>query len=172
MRQWIKVKSRKGWCSDPNLSTKVPFVRFYPNVWSSISFQARLNSSPFEFSLPKAEFKSLHYNSVCHKLDSLVQAFFWHFYGSGCSWSLPVRWVLKLKSLSFFSKSLSFLTRALEFIQKPWSFEDLELFFEKMTGFGGKLGKNAQNVTFVGELCANRSTFCSFTAKVLKIKWV
>ena len=48
--------------------------------------------------------------------------FFWQFYGSGYSWSLPVRWVLKLKSLSF-------LTRALEFIQKPWSFEDLEGFF-------------------------------------------
>ena len=66
--------------------------------------------------------------------------FFQHFYGSGCSWSLPVRWVLKLKSLSFFSKSLSFLTRALEFIQKPWSFEDLELFFWKNECFWWKIG--------------------------------
>jgi len=38
----------------------------------------------------------------------LQQAFFQHFYGSGCSWSLPVRWVLKLESLSFFPQGLEF----------------------------------------------------------------
>ena len=52
--------------------------------------------------------------------------FFQHFYGSGCSWSLPVRWVLEPKSLSFFSKCLSFFPRALEFFPKHWNFEDLE----------------------------------------------
>ena len=41
-----------------------------------------------------------------------------------------------------------------------------------MTVFGGKSGKNAPNMAFFGALRANRSTFCSFTAKVLKIKWV
>ena len=41
-------------------------------------------------------------------LIALVHRLFWHFYGSGCSWSLPVRWVLKLEILSFSSKSLSF----------------------------------------------------------------
>ena len=34
--------------------------------------------------------------------------FFWHFYGSGCSWSLPVHWVLKLESLNFFPWPSSF----------------------------------------------------------------
>ena len=41
-----------------------------------------------------------------------------------------------------------------------------------MTVFGGKSVKNAPNMAFFGALRANRGTFCSFTAKVLKIKWV
>ena len=45
-----------------------------------------------------------------------------------------------------------------------------------MTGFGGKTAKNAPickyaNMAFFGKLRANRSTFCSFTAKTMKIKW-
>ena len=44
-------------------------------------------------------------------------------------------------------------------------------FFEKeMTVFGGKLVKNAPNLAFFGALRANRSTFGSFTAKMLKRK--
>ena len=43
-------------------------------------------------------------------------------------------------------------------------------FLKKMTVFGGKLGKNAPNMAFFGALRANRGTFCSFTAKVPKIK--
>jgi len=39
-----------------------------------------------------------------------------------------------------------------------------------MTVFGGELGKNAPNMAFFGALRENRCTFCSFTAKVLKIK--
>ena len=41
-----------------------------------------------------------------------------------------------------------------------------------MTGFGEKSVKNAPNMAFFGALRANRSTFCLFTAKVLKTKWV
>ena len=39
-----------------------------------------------------------------------------------------------------------------------------------MTGFGEKSVKNAPNMAFFGALRANRSAFCSFTAKVLKKK--
>ena len=39
-----------------------------------------------------------------------------------------------------------------------------------MTVFGGKSGKNAPNMAFFVALRANRGNFCSFTAKVLKIK--
>ena len=51
--------------------------------------------------------------------QNLISGFFWHFYGSGCSWSLPVRWVLKLESLSFFSKSLSFFPGPLSLFKNP-----------------------------------------------------
>jgi len=39
-----------------------------------------------------------------------------------------------------------------------------------MAVFGGKSVKNAPNMAFFGALRANSSTFCSFTAKMLKIK--
>ena len=38
-----------------------------------------------------------------------------------------------------------------------------------MTVFGGKSGKNAPNMAFFGALRANKGTFCSITAKELKI---
>ena len=42
--------------------------------------------------------------------------------------------------------------------------------FEKKVVFSGKSVKNAPNMAFFVALRANRSTFCSFTAKKLKIK--
>ena len=38
-------------------------------------------------------------------------------------------------------------------------------FFEKLTGFGGKLGKNAPNMAFFGALRANRGTFLLIYSK-------
>ena len=52
----------------------------------------------------------------------IVNISYYNIFGSGCSWSLPVCWVLKLESLSFFSPNPWVFPRALEFIQKTWSF--------------------------------------------------
>ena len=40
-----------------------------------------------------------------------------------------------------------------------------------MTGFGGKSVRKAPNMAFFGALRAYRNTFCSFTAKELKISF-
>ena len=72
-------------------------------------------------------------NIVLLMNKQLCQAFFQHFYGSWCSWALPVRWVLKQKSLSFFSKCLSFFPKPLSFFPKHrsldiWSLKNLLCF--------------------------------------------
>ena len=105
-------------------------------------------------------------------LNCISGFFFQHFYGSGCSWSLPVRWVLKLKSLSFFSKCLSFFPTALEFFQytEIWGFG--VGFLKKTAMFCEKFVKNGPNIAFFGALRANKGSFGLFTAKILKINWV
>ena len=70
---------------------------------------------------------------------SKVQAFFLTtFMVVGCSDPLPVRWVLKPKSLSFFPRALEFFSKKLEF----WSFLS---FFEF---WGGKFVQNVPNIAF------------------------
>ena len=77
---------------------------------------------------------------VLWNMVTYMSGFFWHFYGSRCSWSLPVCWVLKLESLSFFSKSSSFFPGPLSLFKNPevlkiWSY----FFFEKMAVFWWKI---------------------------------
>ena len=50
-------------------------------------------------------------------------------------------------------------------MKTPEVLKILSYFFEKMTVFGGKLGKNAPNMAFFSALRANRGTFLLIYSK-------
>ena len=79
---------------------------------------------------------------------AIRQVFFQHFYGSGCSWSLPVRWVLEPKSLSFFSKCLSFSPEPLSFFQSTGISKIRSQIFGKMAVFCRKFAQKVPNIAF------------------------